>query len=129
PMRVQVPADAVLQPWLEQLHVQLGELLEYEYTPLVEIQGWSDVPREQPLFESIVVFENYPVKTAARSGDLRIWQRTNYPLTIVAELYPELRIRVAYDTGRFDAATITLLLRHLQVVLEGMVATPDQELA
>jgi len=28
-------------------------LRKYEHTPLVNIQGWSDVPRGTPLFESI----------------------------------------------------------------------------
>jgi len=37
---------------------QQVELLEYEYSPLR--WGWSEVPRGVPLFESIMVFENYP---------------------------------------------------------------------
>jgi len=34
----------------------------------MEIQGWSEVPRGVPLFESIMVFENYPQMLPYRSG-------------------------------------------------------------
>ena len=117
PIRVWVSPGARLLSWLEELQMRQVELLQYEYTPLVEIKGWSDVPRELPLFESIVVFENFPKMNLVRSDDTRIWQRTNYPLTLVAELYPELHVRVAYDSRRFDVDSIVRLQRHLQAFL------------
>ena len=59
-MRVRVPHQAKLLVWLKQLQLQLAEAREYEYTPLVNVQGWSEIPRGQQMFESIVVFENFP---------------------------------------------------------------------
>ena len=47
--------------WLQRLQAEQVEMRQYEYAPLVEVQSWSEVPRGLPLFESIVVFENYPV--------------------------------------------------------------------
>ena len=40
------------------------ELRRFEHSALVQVHGWSDVPRGRPLFESIVVVENYPVDAA-----------------------------------------------------------------
>lgn len=135
PLRVKLDAQMFLLPWLEQLQRQLLEIRQYEYTPLVEIQGWSEIPRGLPLFESILVFENYPVDRA-----LSDWQKnleietlyavdhTNYPLTISVIPGSQLEIRIAGDRSRFDTATITRILGHFQTLLEGMAANPELRL-
>jgi len=46
--------------WLKALQAQQSELQQYEYSSLLDIQVWSDMPRGVPLFESIFVFENLP---------------------------------------------------------------------
>lgn len=131
PLRVKLDPEMYLLPWLEQLQRQLLEIRQYEYSPLVEIQGWSEIPRGLPLFESILVFENYPVDRA-----LSDWQKnleietlcavdhTNYPLTISVIPGFQLEIRIEGDRSRFDPATITRMLDHFQTLLEGMSANP-----
>ena len=135
PVRVEVPSQTSLLPWLQQLQERQVEREQYTYSPLVAIQGWSEVPRGVPLFESIVVFENYPVGealTEQRDGvqirEVRAVERTNYPLTVTAIPGSELALRVANDDGRFEAATLARLLGHLQTVLAGMAADPEQRL-
>ena len=63
PVRVQVPADAALLPWLKALRSQHLAVRDYEHTPLVNVQAWSHVPSGTRLFESLVVFENYALNT------------------------------------------------------------------
>ncbi|MGH8615481.1 MAG: non-ribosomal peptide synthetase, partial [Gammaproteobacteria bacterium] len=136
PVRVELPRQARLLPWLEQLQAQQVEREQYAYTPLVEIQGWSEVPRGVPLFDRLVVFENYPVDSALsepRNGvalrEIRAVERTNYPLTVgAAVLGAELGFKVTYDSSRFEAAMITRLLEHFQTLLRGMMAEPTQRL-
>lgn len=53
PVRVKLAGEDSLLPWLQQLQTQLIEIRQYEYSPLVEIQGWSEVPRGLPLFNSL----------------------------------------------------------------------------
>lgn len=135
PIRVQVSPEAFVLDWLKQIQVQQAELRQYEYSPLIQVQGWSNVPRGLPLFESIVVFENYPVDASLQKqgGSLKIHnvravERTNYPLTLVAEPGLELSLQLNYDCHRFDAATISRMLKHLQTLLEGILANPGQRL-
>jgi surfactin family lipopeptide synthetase C len=135
PLRVKLDAEMLLLPWLEQLQRQLLEIRQYEYTPLVEIQGWSEIPRGLPLFESIVVFENYPVDQALSDWrknleieTLSAVDHTNYPLTISVIPGSELEIRIASDSTRFDPATITRMLGHFQTLLEGMATNPEMRL-
>lgn len=132
PVRVKVNADTALLPWLEQLQAHLVEMRQYEYSPLVEIQGWSEVPRGVPLFESILVFENYPVDRVLWESKVNIeiqnvtaFDRTNYPLTAIAIPGSELEFKISYDCNRFDCATITRMLGHLQTLLEGMATNPN----
>lgn len=136
PVRVRVPSDAITATWLKRLQAQQAELRQYEYSPLVEVQGWSDVPRNLPLFESILVFENYPVDTAAglQRGkiaiqDLRSVEQTNYPLTVVAGVDEELLLRIVYDRHRFDTGTIERMLGHLRTLLEGMAENPTGQIS
>src|SRR5262249_38386315 len=120
PVRVRVPAGEDVVAWLERLQAQLAELRRFEWSPLAEVQGWSEAPRGVPLFESLVVFENYPVDRALLqrgSGlnvrDVRTDERTNYPLAVVAVPGEELSLRMLYDARRFAPAAIARLLGHL----------------
>lgn len=135
PVRVQVSASAKLLPWLRELQAQQVERLEYSYTQLAEIQSLSDVPPGMPLFESIVVFENYPVDASLQQLDssltisnFRAFDQTNYPLTVVAEPGLEFSVRIGYDTNSFDLETIRRMLGHFQTLLLGMVANPQASL-
>ena len=44
PIRVQISPEESLLPWLHKIKDQLVEASEYEYCPLVKVQGWSEVP-------------------------------------------------------------------------------------
>src|SRR5690349_2446634 len=133
PLRVSVPSGQLLIPWLKELQERLVELRQYEYSSLMHVQEWSDVPRGRALFESIFVLENYPVDSslaARRDGleikDVRSIEQTNYPLTIAAEPGAQLSLHAGYKTDRFDTAAVCRMLRHLEILLEGMMARPQQ---
>ena len=65
PVRVHIPYGAKILPWLHEVQTQQVELRKYEYSPLVQVQGWSRVPRGLPLFESILAFQNLPAGAPA----------------------------------------------------------------
>ncbi len=60
PVRVRVSPEASLIPWLQALQAQQVEARHYEYSPLVQVQRWSDVPPGLALFDTLLVFQNYP---------------------------------------------------------------------
>jgi hypothetical protein len=45
PIRVQINPDASLITWLQQLQAQQIEREQYSYSSLIDIQGWSEIPR------------------------------------------------------------------------------------
>ncbi len=136
PVRVQVYPDASVLSWLKGLQARQAEMRDFEYSSLVDIQGWSDVPRSMPLFKSIIVFENYPVDAALspRRGsleinDVRSFEQTNYPITLVSAPHRELPLTIAYEERYFEAATIQRMLKHLRVLLTAFVDDPEQKVA
>jgi len=138
PVRVEIPPDASLLDWLQQLQRQQVEARQYEHTPLVRIQGWSQVPRGMPLFDTLLVVENYPLDAALAVGtqrgglaitDVRALEQTNYPLTAVAEVGEELVLRLSYDPHRFAEDAMARLLSHWQTLLGAMAEMPHKSIA
>jgi amino acid adenylation domain-containing protein len=133
PVRVVVSPDMPLLGWLKNLQREQLEAQQYEYSPLNRVQKWSDLPPSVPLFESILVFENYMAEdlTGQLIGGVSIIdsyaiERTNYPLTISIRPGARLALRILYDAERFSAATIDRILMHLRNLLESFAQNPGQ---
>jgi non-ribosomal peptide synthase protein (TIGR01720 family) len=130
PARAKIIPEGELVVWLKQLQAQQVEMGQYEYSPLARVQAWSEVEPGKPLFESIFLFENYPVASVANS-DLRVTnarsiERSNYPLTMWAIPGRELVLRIGYDTRRFDDESIGSLLRDYQKLLEAIAFASEK---
>ncbi|OUL22222.1 non-ribosomal peptide synthetase [Nostoc sp. RF31YmG] len=135
PVRVKLNPTDCLIPWLKNLQAKQAEVRHYEYSPLVQIQGWSELPKGVPLFNSLIAFENYPIDEALRQrnksleiADFSVLNRTNYPLSIIVVPDEKLLLKIICDRRYFNDATITRMLGHLQTLLEGMVANLQQQL-
>jgi amino acid adenylation domain-containing protein/non-ribosomal peptide synthase protein (TIGR01720 family) len=135
PIRVNLDPEFELEPWLRRLREQQLMLREFEHTPLVKVQGWSEVPRGRPLFESILVYENQSLDAQLRAtGDT--WRdrgfqylgQTNYPLTLIAYGDQKLRLQIEYSRRRFGDDVVARMLGHLRTLLKGMVENPAARL-
>ncbi|MBL4674399.1 MAG: amino acid adenylation domain-containing protein [Arenicella sp.] len=94
PVRVSLNFDQNLTDYLKGLQLNQASVREFEYVSLSQIQSWSNVDNSQPLFESLLIFENYMVDDQALKqlqddeGKLRLstvsnHETTNYPITLV----------------------------------------------
>ncbi len=135
PVRIYINPEEYLLPWLKQLQIQQNEILQYQYCPLIEVQKWSDIPSGQPLFESILNFQNYPIDFSQEKlvenlkiSDIRNFTHPHYPLNISFEVDQELSIEIFYNSRRFDFDTINRMFGHLQMLLSGMVANSEQRI-
>jgi amino acid adenylation domain-containing protein len=136
PVRVRVSGETPLRQWLSALQRAQAAAREYEYTPLVQLQAWSAVPRGTPLFESHVIYENYPVEPGSRdpaSGGLRVTgmrgnESGTYPLSVIAAPGEQLLLALSYDERRFEADAIARVLGHLRCVLEQIATGVDMRL-
>ena len=133
PVRVRVDETAGVAQWLQRLQDQQAEAREFEYTPLVEVQRWSEVPRETPLFESLLVFENYPdapsftaeedpggSEATDPSEPVVPLERTNYPLTVAVIPGDRICVRITYDANQIETHAITGMLGHYRALMVDM---------
>ncbi len=136
PVRVTLPPTANLVTWLRELQQQQVEAREFEYSPLMNIRGWSELPAGVPLFESVLVFQNYPLDETLIDQlgelaiqDVHLLERTNYPLTVLVVPRSQLQVVLIYDTQRFRAEAIAQLLVCLQSLLASMCRSSAQTLS
>jgi natural product biosynthesis luciferase-like monooxygenase protein len=140
PLRVEIPLEKPLLTWLREIREQQLELRQYEHTPLVKVQQWSDVGAGTPLFESILIYDNSLLGPTLQEQGGRWSQRnfvlhdqTNYPLTIRAHYYgseaSRFLLNIHYYRDRFDNETVQRMLGHLETVLGNMVKAADQKLS
>ncbi|MFD2473313.1 non-ribosomal peptide synthetase [Amycolatopsis silviterrae] len=119
PVRVTVTGAPVAE-WLAELQAAQVESRRYGHLPLTKLQAWSGCGGS--LFDSIVVFENYPIDKASTRGlrlrDVDAAETTNYPISVVASPREQLTLDVGYDPDLFDAETAERITRQLTAVLE-----------
>ena len=135
PVRVCLTGEEVVGEWLRDLQTQLAESRKFEYAPLAKIQSWSELSGNQPLFENILVFENYPITEGGlnpngslKVRDIRYREQSNYPLALLVVPERQLQFLILYDPSRFEEQAMSAMLNHLEVLLAGMTADPDGRL-
>ncbi|MFZ6027936.1 MAG: condensation domain-containing protein [Chloroflexota bacterium] len=143
PFRVRAAAAEPLWPWLRALQAQHLQLRSYEHCSEGQIHPWSGLPGGQPLFESILVFENYPRALAAAqaspapgapqaaggvepdagaAGAMRFetsaGARTKYALALLAIPGAALELQLIVDQRRFVPGSVPAILEHCAALLE-----------
>ena len=90
------------------------------------------MPPTLPLFETLLVFENYHLDTAMRSlGEawatrkVELHELTNFPITLAAYDGEELSFKIEFDRRRLDDGAVQRMLGHLRRLLEGIAANPQ----
>ncbi|WP_316432629.1 amino acid adenylation domain-containing protein [Leptolyngbya sp. NK1-12] len=133
PMRIKLAPQQPILPWLRQIQLQQLDLRQYEYSSLIDIHRWSDIPRSLPLFESLLIFENYPINPDLKSAiaslkSIQTSEQTNYPLSLYVVNDAAITLRILYDSERFSAESITRMLNHLEILLDQLTVNPNQHL-
>ena len=113
------PADRV-GDWLRNLQADNLDLRQREHVPLHRIQHWLGQPG-RPLFDSVIVYENYPVDAAhlqAVDGGMPLLDASSrgvmgWPLTIVVVPGAALRVQMTFERSAFDETTVAALLSDL----------------
>ena len=135
PLRVTIEDELSVLEWLNEIQQKQIELRSYETTPLYEIQQCSELDAENNLFESLLVFENYPVNDVLRNSSLSVEfsnissvEQTNFPITIVVMPGKELEMRIAYDASGFTDVVINRIFRQFSQLLKNIIENPFRKL-
>jgi amino acid adenylation domain-containing protein/non-ribosomal peptide synthase protein (TIGR01720 family) len=135
PVRIRVSPRSHFREWFRELQTNQAAAQQFEYVSLSQIHSWSEVPREAPMFETLIGFENFPAlggETSSNDGDsdVRLFSQTNYPLTLaVIPGATDWQLKVMYARPRFETAEMKRLLTHFQQLLTSIANNPDRRLA
>ncbi|TQF75181.1 amino acid adenylation domain-containing protein [Rhodococcus spelaei] len=109
-------------------------LLDHQYLGLSELRRLTGL---QELFDTLVVFENYPIGEGAvadPSGRLEITgitfeENPPYPVTLIVAPGDELRLEVKCQTSVVDSATATSLATGMAAFLGELLAGGDKPIS
>ena len=133
---VQAPQpQQVVSDWLYQLQHFNLELRDHEHAALADVQRWAGRPG-QALFDSIVVFENYPVDDRLREGgggtlrfgEVRNRDVTNYAMDLAVQLGETFSVEFLYLRNRFTEAAVECLRGSFETLLTAMLDNPQATL-
>ena len=130
PLRVKLPPDKPVGDLLSELQDSQSRLMAHQHLGLAEIQGLVGLGE---LFDTLVVFENYPVDHAAlakasnglHARPIAGHDASHYPLSLAAVPGERLRLRLEYRPDLFERQSAETLGKRLIRLLELSVAEPD----
>ncbi|OBF89142.1 non-ribosomal peptide synthetase [Mycobacterium sp. 852002-51152_SCH6134967] len=133
PVRADITSTTTTADLLEQLQDAYNRTLEHQHLALNEIHR---VTGHDQLFDTMFVYENYPVDTAALEADHELAipefasrEYNHYPLTVQAIPGDEIGLRVEYDTDVFGPQAVQALIDRLERLLVAMTADPRRPLS
>ncbi|MBV4490401.1 non-ribosomal peptide synthetase [Pseudomonas oryzicola] len=121
--------------WIGQVQADNLAMREYQHTPLYDVQRWAGLGGEA-LFDSLLVFESYPVAEALQQGapsglqfgTVEVREQTNYPLTVLVSLGDSLAIQYRHDCAYWRDEAIEQLAAHFATLLDALVSDPQAAL-
>ncbi|WP_344931046.1 condensation domain-containing protein, partial [Aquimarina addita] len=134
PLYSRLTGDKFVSEWLLSLQSDHTACRDHQYTYLSKIQTLSGLQGD--LFDSIMVFENYPVsKVLSEENDvleannITSKEQTNYLLTITISLGKELIIDFSYNSTLLANETIVMIQRHFKTVLDQLIDSQDRKIS
>ncbi|MFF7841495.1 amino acid adenylation domain-containing protein [Streptomyces ossamyceticus] len=131
PVRVEYAPGDSLADVLTALQARQAALLDHHHQGLSEIQQSTGL---SSLFDTLVVFESYPVDRAgldeanAAAGiaftTIRPSTGTHYPLTVMADADPHLRLALQFQEHVLDRAAVESYAARLALVLRQLADDP-----
>ncbi|HLJ91509.1 MAG TPA: amino acid adenylation domain-containing protein [Candidatus Angelobacter sp.] len=131
PTRVKLrPADSFTD-LVSRLNQEQSRLFAHQYLGLAEIQRLSG---KTELFDTLVVFENYPrrtegvpeASTGLRFSIMDLTDAAHYPVVVVIDPGQRLTAHFTYHPDHLSAAVIDTLSRRFVRLLTAYATAPDQ---
>ncbi|MFE6617171.1 amino acid adenylation domain-containing protein [Amycolatopsis sp. NPDC057786] len=122
PVRVSLDGGQSVVDMLTALQRRQVELMPHQHLGLTEIQKTAG---PGAMFDTLLVFENYPRDFADQFSYLGTVEGTHYPVTVGVIPGEEFRIQLAYWRGQIDEAVADSLLDWFAGALGAVVEDPS----
>jgi hypothetical protein len=130
-VRARVRPEQSLTSWLKELQAAQVEQRQYEHTSLLDVLDWCGLPKDRQLFDSYLVFENYPfdesVLEHGRNWNLQVSSaitQTEHPLRV--QIWPlpasPMLVLTSYYPSLVGADAVGRLMEDFRGMLERIAA-------
>jgi amino acid adenylation domain-containing protein len=135
PVRINVEPEAEVLSWLKNVKERRSRVWDYEFSSLVQVQTWSELSRELPMFDSCLFLHSFQVddgylqrpNASFEVNNARTLGQIDFPLNIKVLPGDQVRLRFTFDERRFDNGTISRMMGHLKTIVEN-ITNPKQRL-
>lgn len=123
PLRTRFNPAERLVDCATQLQLDASELRSIDYMPLAEIQSYVDLEPGELLFDTALVFQNYPFPqelrdmTTPKFDLLEVSESSNFPMMLQVEPSHILNINCSFDTQKVSQDLATSMLTMLDAAL------------
>ncbi|WP_241075220.1 condensation domain-containing protein, partial [Achromobacter insuavis] len=127
-MVVHVPTASPTGDWLRRIQADSVASREWEHAALADVQRWAG-HNGQALFDTLLVFENFPVDEALRQSrpaglafeGLASRDHASYALSLVVAQREGLSLRLSYARSQVDDAAAAALVARVDLALRGLM--------
>jgi len=121
PLALSVKEETPIGQWLAEVQEIGAEISGHQFCTVGQVHAWTTASGGTPLFESLMVFENYPMDRESFTGlgdaDLRyVGARTNYPITLIVTPGRQIHISLIYQGETVPRAQANLILDDIERV-------------
>jgi amino acid adenylation domain-containing protein len=133
PLRITSEPGEKIIDLVNRVHADIQRRKTYENTPLVNIIKYSDIDKNQELFDNLVVIENYPLDMqldpCSRSlspGSYSMVEHTHYRLTVNISLFEEIKVHFICGSQPFGEGTLEVLATHFTAIVNHIIENPEK---
>jgi non-ribosomal peptide synthetase component F len=132
PLRIDVDPARGVADLARDVQRSFSELRRRGYLSTSDIRAAAAIPEEEELFQTLLVFENYPKEQemelrrdrSERLRNVSAWRRevSDIDMTVYVEATDRIAVEIRYRSDAFDAGTVRELLHDYERALSHIAA-------
>lgn len=136
PLRIKAKGHEIIEDYIIRVNSEVKERNEYASASLVQIKNCRELKKQEKLFQSIFVFENYPLDAILHKknsilsiDDYSNYEKINYDFTIIAKLNQDsMNFSFLYNSDLIDNFGIREIERHYLCILQELIKKSNMPL-
>ena len=125
PVRNLIEDEKPFSDWFQEIQKKQQEARNYEHVGLDEITSFIGWPEARPVFDSLLIFENYP-KTDSDNKSIQISNfksglTSTHPVTMVVMPGEQIEFALSTMADRIEGHTTTWILKNFEDILKYLI--------
>ncbi|MFJ7184003.1 non-ribosomal peptide synthetase, partial [Lysinibacillus xylanilyticus] len=127
PFRIKLDSSSTFENLINKVDKLLKARSEYTRTSLVEIKEYAQIKQTDPLFNSIVVIENYPLELQKKQNndilqikDFKFFENNNYNMTITILDLESIELYFNFNTSVVSKELVSRIGQYISKLLHDL---------